>query len=73
MCRRIWSISGRATRTKRSGRYSKLKDVVAFQKELLERISLGFELPSKMHVFGPNGPKIDVGDVELLAVNALKL
>jgi hypothetical protein len=28
-------------------RYSKLKDVVAFRKELLERIGLGFELPSK--------------------------
>jgi hypothetical protein len=27
--------------------YSKLKDVVAFRKELLERIGLGFDLPSK--------------------------
>jgi hypothetical protein len=51
-------------------RYSKLKDVVAFGKELLERIGLGFELPSKKHVVGLNGPKIDVGDAELLAVNA---
>jgi hypothetical protein len=49
------------------------EDVVAFRKELLDRISLGFELPSKKHVVGPNGPTIDVGDVELLAVNALKL
>jgi integrase len=51
-------------------RYSKLKDDVAFRKEVVERIGLGFELPSKKVVVGPNGPKIEVGDVELLAVNA---
>jgi hypothetical protein len=50
--------------------YSKLKQDVAFRKEVVERIGLGFELPSKKVVVGPNGPKIEVGDVELLAVNA---
>jgi hypothetical protein len=51
-------------------RYSKLKDDVAFRKEVVERIGLGFELPPPKVVVGPNGPKIEVGDVELLAVNA---
>jgi hypothetical protein len=51
-------------------RYSKLKNDVAFRKEVVERIGLGFELPSKRFVVGLNGPKIEVRDVELLAVNA---
>jgi integrase len=49
--------------------YSKLKQDVAFRKEVAERIGVGFELPSKNVVVGPNGPKPEVGDVELLAVN----
>ena len=49
--------------------YSKLKQDVAFRKEVAERIGVGFELPSKNLVVGPNGLKPEVGDVELLAVN----
>ena len=54
-------------------RYSKLKDDVAFRKEVVERIGLGFELPAKKVVVGPNGPKIEVGDVELLACKRLSV
>jgi hypothetical protein len=33
------------------------------------RIGLGFELPLESSVVGPNGPKIEVGVVEEVAVN----
>jgi hypothetical protein len=51
-------------------RYSKLKDVVAFRERTSGRDWLGFRTFVQKHVVGPNGPKIDVGDAELLAVNA---
>lgn len=38
--------------------YSQLETNVKFRKEVAERIGLGFELPSKKAVVGPNGPKI---------------
>jgi len=38
--------------------YDKIRHDVAFRKEVAERIGLGFELPSKNAVVGPNGPKI---------------
>jgi integrase len=37
--------------------YDKIRQDVAFRKEVAERIGLGFELPSKNVVVGPNGPK----------------
>jgi integrase len=39
--------------------YSKLKDDLAFRKEVAIRVGLGFELPSKKIAIGPNGPKIE--------------
>jgi integrase len=39
--------------------YSKLKDDLAFRKEVAIRVGLGFELPSKKIAIGPNGLKID--------------
>jgi len=50
--------------------YSKLKEDVAFRKEVAERIGLGFELPSKNVVVGPNGPKIESEPVLELAASA---
>ncbi len=38
--------------------YDKIKNDVGFRKEVAARIGLGFELPSKTVVVGPNGPKI---------------
>ena len=63
--------------------YSKLKEDLAFRREVIQRIGLGFKLPSnhpKKSIklgevsnqncsFGPNGPKIEVGPVEEVAVN----
>ena len=49
--------------------YSKLKDDAEFRKQVAEKVGLGFELPSEKAVVGPNGPKIEVGAVEELAVN----
>jgi hypothetical protein len=39
--------------------YDKIRHDVAFRKEVAGRIGLGFELPSKNAVVGPNGPKIE--------------
>ena len=49
--------------------YSKLKDDVEFRKQVAEKVGLGFELPSEKAVVGPNGPKLEVGPIEELAVN----
>jgi hypothetical protein len=38
--------------------YSKLKDL-EFRREVAIRVGLGFELPSRKSVVGPNGPKIE--------------
>jgi integrase len=39
--------------------YDKIRSDVAFRKEVAEKAGLGFELPSKKAVLGPNGPKIE--------------
>src|SRR6266705_2588721 len=39
--------------------YSQLETNVKFRKDVAKRIGLGFELPSKKAVVGPNGPKIE--------------
>ncbi|MFZ0523390.1 MAG: hypothetical protein WAN14_21030 [Candidatus Acidiferrales bacterium] len=49
--------------------YSKLRDDAEFRKQVAEKVGLGFELPSENALVGPNGPKIEVGPVEELAVN----
>jgi integrase len=49
--------------------YSKLRDDVEFRKQVANKVGLGFELPSEKAVVGPNGPKVEVGVVEQLAVN----
>ena len=49
--------------------YSKLRDDEEFRKQITNKVGLGFELPSEKAVVGPNGPKIEVGVVEELAVN----
>lgn len=49
--------------------YSKLKDDVEFRKQVVEKVGLGFEIPSEKPVVGPNGPKIEVGVAEEVAVN----
>lgn len=38
--------------------YSQLENNIKFRREVAERIGLGFELPPKKCVVGPNGPKI---------------
>ncbi|MGB7846411.1 MAG: site-specific integrase [Candidatus Acidiferrum sp.] len=48
--------------------YSKLKDDLEFRKEVAIRVGLGFEVPSRKSVIGPNGPKIETEPVpELVA------
>ncbi len=37
--------------------YSQLESNIQFRKEVAERVGLGFTLPSKKAVVGPNGPK----------------
>ena len=49
--------------------YSKLKDDAEFRKQVAEKVGLGFDLPSEKAVVGLNGPKLEVGRVEELAVN----
>jgi len=49
--------------------YSKLKYDVEFRKQVVDKVGLGFEVPSEKAVVGPNGPKLEVGPVEELAVN----
>ena len=49
--------------------YSKLKDDAEFRKQVVQKVGLGFELPSQEPLVGPNGPKMEVGAVEELAVN----
>jgi integrase len=49
--------------------YSKLKDDTAFRKQVAEKAGLGFELPSEKAVVGLNGPKIEGGAIEEVAVN----
>ncbi|MGC2528963.1 MAG: hypothetical protein WA639_14535 [Candidatus Acidiferrum sp.] len=49
--------------------YSKLKYDVEFRKQVVEKVGLGFELPSANTGVGPNGPKLEVGPVAELAVN----
>jgi hypothetical protein len=50
--------------------YSKLKLDLAFRKEVAERVGLGFVLPSKKTVLGPNGPKIETERLQEMAVSA---
>jgi hypothetical protein len=38
--------------------------------KVAEKVGFGFELPSEKAVVGPNGPKIEVGPIEELAVNS---
>jgi integrase len=49
--------------------YSKVRDDVEFRKQVANKVGLGFELPSEKAVVGLNGPKIEVGAVEEVAVN----
>jgi len=49
--------------------YSKLKDDLEFRKEVAVRAGLGFELPSKKTVFGPNGPKIETEALQVMAAS----
>ncbi|HEY0701423.1 MAG TPA: tyrosine-type recombinase/integrase [Candidatus Acidoferrales bacterium] len=49
--------------------YSKLRDDAAFRKHVAEDVGLGFDLPSENAVVGLNGPKIEVGTIERVAVN----
>jgi len=50
--------------------YSKLKDDLEFRKEVAVRVGLGFELPSKRTVIGPNGPKVETEPFPERAVSA---
>jgi integrase len=50
--------------------YDKIKSNVAFRKEMAEMAGLGFELPSKILVIGPNGLKSENLPVEKMAANA---
>ena len=50
--------------------YSKLKEDVEFRQDWTSRIGLGFEIPSEKASTGPNGPRIEVGAGEGVAVTA---
>jgi hypothetical protein len=50
--------------------YDKIRDDVAFRKEVAEKAGLGFELPSEKSVVGPNGPKIENEVVLEMAASA---
>ncbi len=47
--------------------YSKLKDDLAFRKEVAIRVGLGFELPSKKATIGLIGAKIETKPVSEMA------
>jgi hypothetical protein len=49
--------------------YSKLRDDVGLRKQVAEKVGMGFEVSPESAVVGPNGPKIEAGTVEELAVN----
>ena len=50
------------------GLYDKIKNDVEFRKEVAEKAGLGFELPSKKCLVGPNGPKrTEMPDSQLVA------
>ena len=51
-------------------RYSKLKQDVEFRQAVAKKIGLGFELPAKNRVVGPNGPKIEYQSVQEMAASA---
>ena len=50
--------------------YDKIRHDVAFRKKVAEKAGLGFELPSKKPVVGPNGPKIENEVVLEMAASA---
>jgi integrase len=49
--------------------YDKIRRDVVFRKDGAQKAGLGFELPSKISVIGPNGPKVEVAQPEEVAVN----
>jgi integrase len=51
-------------------RYSKLKQDVEFRQAVAKKIGLGFELPAKNRVVGPNGPKIEFQSIQEMAASA---
>ena len=51
-------------------RYSKLKQDVEFRQAGAKKMGLGFELPGKNCVVGPNGPKIEFQSVQEMAASA---
>lgn len=51
-------------------RYSKLKQDVEFRQAVAKKIGLGFELPAKNRVVGPNGPKIEFQSAQEMAASA---
>lgn len=53
-----------------SDRYDKAEHERALRNEWAERAGLGFELPSKIRVIGPNGPKLNSETPEEMAVSA---
>jgi integrase len=49
--------------------YSKLKDDLEFRKAVAVRVGLGFELPSRNTIDGPNGPNIETQALQEMAVS----
>lgn len=49
--------------------YSKLTSDADFRRQVADKIGLGFQPPLESAVIGPNGPKIEVGAIEEIAVN----
>ena len=50
--------------------YDKIKEDVAFRKEVAEKAGLGFEIPSEIRVIGRNGRKLESAHVLEIAANA---
>jgi hypothetical protein len=53
-----------------SGHYDQIKHDVAFRKEVVNRVGLGFDVPASLASIEPNEPKIEVAVQKEVAVIA---
>ena len=53
-----------------SGHYDQIKHDVAFRKEVVNRVGVGFDIPASLGLIEPNAPKIEVAVEEEVAVIA---
>jgi hypothetical protein len=53
-----------------SGHYDRIKNDVAFRKDVANRVGVGFDVPASLVSIEPNEPKIEVAVEETEVVNA---